>query len=71
MVDARTAMLKYVSSEMPSMLNIDQKCKYILANNDPKQLNNVGVLCFKIQKIFKEEMKSIESPENKDHSGCL
>ena len=61
MVDVRVPILQKVVSNDSLFYSMsgDQKCKYLLSTDDTKQLNNTGKLCYKLQKVFKEEMKAI------------
>ena len=66
MILERNPIINNIIMEEPKFLGFskDQKVSYILSNDNPQQLKNTGLLCLKMQKTFKEVLKSIDNPEN-------
>jgi hypothetical protein len=62
---ARGPILDRIASLKSGFDNMDEvdKCKFILSSDNPQQIKNAGMLCMKIQEIFKEKMDSIEIPK--------
>ena len=60
----RNPVLNNIMSMNPNFNDMEtkDKCKYILAYKDPDHVKISGLLCYKIQKVFKEEMLLEQQP---------
>ena len=65
LISSRNEIINQIKGKDPEFVNLnkDGQIKYILNRDTQDQVKNTGLLCFKMLKIFKEELKSIENPE--------
>ena len=68
LVSARNAIIEQIGCAYPEFhtLNKDRQVRFILNGEDRDKVKYAGTLCAKILKVFKDELKSIETPVNSE-----